>query len=412
MKRFVFLSFVILLFICCPGAFGEEKEYSFVDNTDLGIGLIRCADADEEGPGWFVEIDNRMEDDISVSIEVDRIDDAVTNICAYYFDVAGKNTGYRSLREISRQCALMGLEGEIELQIGFTVVDRATWKDICRIESTVVTDGDQDHMIVWKEILGNRAEEQCLLDDENMLLLLKGAGHMLGSDHSSEKYLRGLVYAENRMDKDMPFDVTGVRINGQYFGCRSSQGVIAPGGKGYRLFEVKCDELINAGIRSIDTMELLLYTDDEQNMGTYLSRTGGEYYPVRLQNVSNGENDTTGGETVLEWDGMEICYLGVLERRSYTEGTGYVSWAFQAVNRRNDHIKIKLLENSINQLYFAGSFYGDIAAGSAVYFTVGMNLEDSREDIDVPIGFGIYTMGGGKLLHREENVVRLISQAE
>ena len=237
---------------------------------------------------------------------------------------------------------------------------------------------------VFLPFMGALAEEQLLLDNEQLRVTLLGLGF------SPEEYVEKLccqLRVENRSGETLPFLIKGMAVNGSFFEASSPLVNLSPGTLSFPCVSLSSSTLEDRGIDSIGELSLWLRAGEAAQGGAFID-SPGSWYPVVLSRSGQAGGEPSYERILYEDDLVRIAFSGA-DSFSYDGKTTYccrlIVWNFSDLD-------LYLVSRSEPWLFCK------VGAGYWTQCTVFRTVPDGTPCPEAPLFFDIMTEGGGAIL--------------
>ena len=291
-------------------------------------------------------------------------------------------------------------------------LDGFLWEETCEV---AVPDAFQAGFL-FLPCLGARADEQVLADDGRIRITLLGLGRAAGDDRGD---LAALLRAENRSDETIPFQVTGIAVNGTFFASsdnsiRTKTYTLPPNAVGYPYVTLKKENLLgrglsDMGVTGIEDIAFMILTSEDENSGIGNRLAGGSLYPVVLSARGQQDVETGKGELLFANEWIEVYYVGregpISSEYSY-DGKDEYRWRLLIRNISDINIEIDepYTPDALSDYHLLST---EISAGLNKTITVHFRVPAGSEPQDFSLRLVGYTAGKGKLLFTETEPIVL-----
>ena len=273
------------------------------------------------------------------------------------------------------------------------------------------------HAVDYDAYKEAKADGQILEENEWVKLTLIEWGK-----NPENSYLTAIVCIENQSDQIIPATISGMMINGAYFRTTDAVNYLEPGQRCYAKSSVLESEIENAGITSINEVQVLILTDETQNTGT-LSYAGGSWYPIVLEEKGVADETMMTGEVLDLIDGIEISYSGMAGRDWSQDGNdgGCYEWKLAVKNDTDEHIRIGMKDLLVDgvpydtwkeshpetDIYIRDS---DVGANASRNMSICLSYETKIPRPEISFKFHIRSMGGSSVLGESDTMITLMSE--
>lgn len=270
--------------------------------------------------------------------------------------------------------------------------------------------------VIYDPFLDAKADEQVLVDDENVKVTLKGWGKSPESG-----YVRATVYFENKSEDEIPVMISAMSLNGIFLECHDRVNFLKPGENCYSVGSILESEAEDEGIESITDVAVLLMTDESQNTGM-VNYDGGEWYQLALSEQGDTAAEFETGEILYETDDIEISLVSQ-DVSEWSFGGGHYEWKLAVVNNSDENIEVavtNLLLDGVSEAEWVGddydrSFYvsnHEVGAHSNRYVFLNVSYEEKIERPELRFQFQIRSMAGGAVIDTGKEEITIAPDAE
>ena len=258
-------------------------------------------------------------------------------------------------------------------------------------------------------LLNAEIPRQVLLDGDACRLTLL----FFGRDPLFSGSFRGMLFAENKTDADLPVNLNGITVNDRTLQIYGSSKTVPAGDVLFYEFTCSDDVLEAQRIESVRSVSLLILTNSADNTGTAFSKAGGSWYPLTVADPDKSpEPPLEEGTVLMDKNGVRIRLLDEAPQKKETFGDkAYYWWELFVENGSDGNIEIDFVDWQRDGQTDTGvlsepSVNCEIAAGAGSFcrFSSG-ELSADAPCPSITGRFRVYELGRSRILFESDPVV-------
>ena len=399
---------------------GELPPWVLYESEKWTVTLNDALDPDDLNARLLLTVDNRCDYNLNVEITEIVINETYRSDEYEYCSSDPHDTNTDDLYGTNRWLSQFSEEiGDLKTISLHLVIEKRNPDSYYVLETVeqdctiVLPEGYQTEM-VFEPIHSMKADRQLLYEDEDKQIELCSMGK--SPDDIDLYAITGIVRVWNKTDHSIPAQMAGIRVNGFYIDPYIyGGGTLAAGSERYMMFLCQEEDLELAGIQSINSVELLLLTSEEENTGAY-NDAGGSWYSVALTQTGEIAEDDSEDVLVYEDEYVSVFFRDAwLEWHNvdYTDPYGYYHWILVVNNKSSENLEFTLQDLLLDGIPEDDVEWGDglwphntdIGAGSRA--VVHLQMRTSVKGYVPELSFRVQnrTLGGGSLLNYAQEPV-------
>lgn len=393
---------------------GEEHAFEIYSKDGIQVWFIRALDYETNTVLHWIKEENAGKKNVSFTLE-----DIVWNSVFTLDDqnLLGLEPGewkYYDLTDLDEAVYASGENLLTDLSFRLVIMDRETYEPCGEQEVRIELPDKTPAGLYFESYLDAQAEEQVLLDNEDVKISLLHLGRLLTSDYSS-KYFRGFVRFENKSGYDRPVGVESIRINGLSIDVLADQKeTLEKWHSCIHSFRVSEDDLAKNGITSISSVSLMLLSDNSEITGT-VALSGGSWYDIELSEAGIAEDESEPeGELIFDEADVQI-YLNGGERTEWSfadsEDEHNFVWYLTVYNNSDADVELNLIDEQLDGADLPEDKHLFIDSDEEVGYHSRRNMPlrmydwPSEKSPEVRFRVQLRTVGGGAIVYTSEEPV-------
>ncbi len=399
--------FVLSLVIFCSGCYSnksfsqqtvEQASLMVFDEDGLKGNLIVCKDSKDGEILYALHITNEKEEAYNFLLNKVEINKEVQYEYEKYINLGPQEETYVTLDTLN-SCAKIANIEKID-SLTFYFIDGKNGDDPNERFYTVEIKTPITPGVVHASYKKGRADEQVLVDNEQIRITLLGLGNYLSKE--TVKLMEGLVLFENKSEDILPIGVMGIRINYMDYDVVCKSMSLNPGESSFINFYVV--ENNRNSIQSISNISLLILSKEEEITGTVRAE-GGSWYDVTLSEAVDEKEMIIEGEKIFDENDIQIYYQGQQVNTYNSENRGTYIWDFLVINNSEEDIEVhfknektngKEAENSLIQMDH------EVGTKGKRHIQLWYHYKDGQERPIIQFTLQFRSRGGGSILYQSE----------
>ena len=390
--------------------FSFDDGISVYDKDGISVSLFPYKDQEDGRASCMAVLENTAEKAVAVSFDNLVINGRFAETGYNTFTLDPGETEYRDLDSAQKTAYMLARERIQSISCDMVVEDYETYEEIDSRKVQAEFPASAGTAVSVLPVLGARAREQVLLDNDSVRITLLGCGGILGH-FSSNPDLSGVLYFENKTDdKQLPVGIDGVALNGFSVDFSGNKTTLQPHRGAYIDFYVTTMTLEKQEITSLADISLLLIANEEELTGT-VNYSGGSWYQLELSEKGNADIQEDFGELLLDNGSFRVYNRGQSTKDISDWSDTYADiayfWDLMLVNDSDDNAEFRVTDvrlngepDTENQIYLTedvGAHTRRLVQISDYYFS-----GDSRPVLTFKPQ--LRTLGGGTILYTGDDI--------
>ncbi len=388
-----------------PGVCETETLY---DDGAVSFRLLYGTDDQTGSKKILLRSENKGEDRVIAALDSFLLNEAVATD-AWNGDLEPGGVAYTEMLQWEKSLFLAG-EETLRTTTGKVKLFRGYSEDPYAEEEVLAAFRNGGSGLFCDRLRNANIPPQVLLDNDacRLTLLCFGQDPLSGAGQ-----YRGILFAENKTDEDLPLQFNGCIVNRRTLvSVGGSLQTVPSGGAISYPFTCCDDDFALQRIEKVRSVKLLILKDREENTGTRFINDGGRWYPLTIENPDNSpEAPVEEGMVLLEKSGVRVRLLEAVPQKQETFGgeCRYI-WELFVENGKDENIEIQLEDCTVDgdsdvDLWDAPYLTCEVGAGSACFCRLTSGSVPAESPCPVISGtLRGYVLGGTRVLFDSDPV--------